>query len=310
MASSEPHSDRRRLGLVIVDYRSFADTRRAVASVLAGTWAPDRIVIVDNAGGIAATEVAALSPVATLISAPDNGGFARGVNLGVSALLQDGCTHLLVLNPDAELDPAATERLAAALDADPQLALVGPLIFEDAARTEPWFAGSDVQWAVGRMTHRRRLPAEGDRANATLPQPFITGCCWLIAAAAWQRLGPLSEAYFLYFEDTDFCQRAQRQGYRLGLVPGAVAIHRPSTTVGKHSPLYRYQFARNRIWFMRRWAPRPMLASFLAFTLAIKVPAAFLVFGIKDRDLPALRAFLQGTWHGLTRAPDATLRLG
>ncbi|HPA46524.1 MAG TPA: glycosyltransferase family 2 protein, partial [bacterium] len=44
---------------------------------------------------------------------------------------------------------------------------------------------------------------------------WVSGSCLLIAREALQAAGPWDEDYFLYFEDMDWCLRAQKAGYRV-----------------------------------------------------------------------------------------------
>lgn len=286
------------VGLVIVDYRSWEQTRCALAAALASSRQFDRIVIVDTGGATPCTDCRTLSDRIVLLRAERNGGFAYGVNLGLRVLQDAGVTHTMILNPDARPDPETLSVLLAALEKDPAIGIVAPVSFTDTGRRQTEFAGARAQWHLGRLAHRTRLrPSPEDITD----EPFVTACCWLLRMEVFEKVGPLPEGYFLYFEDTDYCQSVQRAGYRTVLARTAEIVHLGSQTVGRHSPLYRYQFARNRIWFMRRWARWDQMASFIVFTLLVKIPLAIVLFGLRDRDPAALRAFLWGTWEGLSK---------
>ena len=60
-----------------------------------------------------------------------------------------------------------------------------------------------------------------------------------------------------------------------------------------------YYFARNRIWFMRRWARWYHFLTFMIYTTTVKVPGALIVFGLIRRQPELVRAFFRGYRDGL-----------
>jgi GT2 family glycosyltransferase len=54
---------------------------------------------------------------------------------------------------------------------------------------------------------------------------------WIVGAAMWltpwgrDRVGLMSEKYFLYFEDVEWCHRAWKRGMQVWYVPSAVIMH-------------------------------------------------------------------------------------
>lgn len=285
-----------KVGLIIVDFRSWSESRGAIESALKSKRLFDFIVVVDNGGTVPERECRGLSERVTLIRAECNGGYAFGVNLGLRRLRADGATHALVLNPDARIREDTLEKLLKPLQDHANVAIVGPVIFSNEAETAIEFAGADALWHIGWIRQRSSLrSSDGSLSD----EPVLLGCCWLMRMALLDEVGELPEGYFLYFEEFDYCQSVRRRGYRLCVVPDARCVHHGSWSVKKNSPLFRYQVARNRVWFMRRWARADQYASFLLFTALVKVPLACLLFGLRDRDLAGLSAFLRGFWHGV-----------
>lgn len=58
----------------------------------------------------------------------------------------------------------------------------------------------------------------------------LLGACMLIPRAVWNKVGPLDEGYFLFLEETEWCQRAQKLGLRRVYYPYASVVH-----YGQHS---------------------------------------------------------------------------
>ena len=61
------------------------------------------------------------------------------------------------------------------------------------------------------------------------------------------------EKYNFYFEDTDFCEMAQRMGYKILNVYSAFSYHRRSATVTPMSANSYYYLKRGRIRFMIKY---------------------------------------------------------
>jgi hypothetical protein len=51
------------------------------------------------------------------------------------------------------------------------------------------------------------------------------GACMLVRRSAVDEVGPLDERFFLFSEETDWCYRFRRAGWRVVFYPGAEAVH-------------------------------------------------------------------------------------
>jgi GT2 family glycosyltransferase len=77
----------------------------------------------------------------------------------------------------------------------------------------------------------------------------------LIPIAALRQIGGFDPRFFIYWEETDWCVRAQRAGFRMRCVPAAVLYHKvPRHPLGP-SPRVLYYMTRNRILFLRKNLP-------------------------------------------------------
>jgi GT2 family glycosyltransferase len=72
----------------------------------------------------------------------------------------------------------------------------------------------------------------------------------LVRREVFERVGLLDEAFYLYFEEADWCLRVRRSGYRILAVPSSLAWHRVSATLGPTSPVIDYYMLRNHLRFI------------------------------------------------------------
>jgi hypothetical protein len=207
-----------------------------------------RVLVVENGPG----PMPRASPEVAVLRLAENRGYAGGMNEGIAWLRREGCDRFLLLNNDAALEEGSLRRLAEALD-DPALAAVGPVVLRASdgkvesmgARLEP-------------RTGRSRLEGHGRRADkgqGIRPVESLSGAAFMLRAEALDRVGPLDEAYFHSFEDTDWCGRARAAGFALGVVQGATVRHGGGRTLGGRSADRLYYAARNHLRAAERLAP-------------------------------------------------------
>lgn len=215
---------------------------------------------------------AAPSAALTLLRSDFNGGYAHGVNAGLSLLLRAHELGLFwILNPDCEATPEAAARY---LDhgADGKFALMcgrtlyrepPGLIQTDGGRVNRW-TGVCSSVNAGRAPDLTAMP---DVASID----FVTGANLVASRPFIECAGLMSEDYFLYYEEVDWAFR--RGDLPLRLVEDVIVYHHGGTSIGsgtasrRASPFAWYFNTRNRIRFLRRH--RPLAVPFaLAHALA------------------------------------------
>lgn len=194
--------------VVTVLYRSEAVIDAALTSVPAGVTR----IAVDNASPDRSAERAAAAG-ARVIANDCNLGFGAGCNRGVEAV---ETPYTLFLNPDARLSPGSLNRLIEQLEADPQAAAAAPLL---SSRGRVQMPRRSSLISVDRPHSFTEMPVE------TTDVGFLSGAALLVRTETFRALGGFDERIFLYLEDDDLCTRLSGAGYRLLLVPGAVAAH-------------------------------------------------------------------------------------
>lgn len=226
------------LTVSIINYRTGDMTLACVRSVLADLGEiPARVVVVDNCSGDGSADqieawIAAQSPAVpvTLVRSETNSGFSGGHNQGMATA---PAQFYLILNSDALIRPGFFAALLDAARAHPGAGLLAPqLEFDDGTRQVSCFRfpspASELirAAATGVIT---RLLARYAVPLAMPPAPEQIGwasfACILLRGDMVQAIGPMDEGYFLYFEDTEYCLRARRAGWRIAYIPKARAVH-------------------------------------------------------------------------------------
>ncbi|HMK96517.1 MAG TPA: hypothetical protein VK425_03160, partial [Acidimicrobiales bacterium] len=89
----------------------------------------------------------------------------------------------------------------------------------------------------------------------------LSGVAMVTRMETWRHIGPFAGPFFAYYEDMDWCWRAQLQGMTLKYDPAAIVEHRRSASSGgEHDPGVRVMAERNRTLSLVRNGPRRLVA--------------------------------------------------
>ncbi len=230
------------IAVVIVTYKSAPLTINSIASIERERTTCKlriRVIVVDNASGDleAIARASAINDWAswvTLIEAPKNGGFAYGNNLGIERAYKAGIpSYLYLLNPDTEVRAGAIASLVSFLEAHPNAGIAGsgienpdgsewPIAFRFPTLLSELSGGLETG-LVTRLLRRWEVPQRMSRTAQ--PIDWVSGASLMIRPALLAAIGGLDENYFLYFEETDLCFRANRAGFSTWYVPEARIMH-------------------------------------------------------------------------------------
>jgi rhamnosyltransferase len=247
---------------VIAVIVTFEPVREALLGLLAAL-APqvDKVVLVDNGSAepIRSWLLAAEGGAALSIFLGANLGLAAGQNIGIAKARELGAAFVLLSDQDSLPAPdmvacllaAAREKLAEGC----RLAAVGPRYFDT-------LQGSLRPFVRVRHLRVRRFDC-GD-ADSVVEVDHLIASGSLIPVSALDAVGPMTEALFIDYVDTEWSLRAWRKGYRSFGVCRATMRHglgeKPNYFFGRyvpvHSPLRHYYLFRNAIWLYRQdWIP-------------------------------------------------------
>ncbi len=236
------------LTVILLNWNAAADTIRCLQAI--GQWPHLQpvIIVVDNASADGSAEkIAAIAPHVHLIRNTANLGFAGGNNRGIQAALALGNAPILLLNNDAQMEEQDVLQLLETLEANPQIGLIGPLLFDGENRERLLAAGS-TDPALHHQSHNHRLPSGGPVHRVEC----IPGTALLIRAEVFRLVGLLEEAYFFGSEVADFCLLAARHGYQNAIDTRARAYHTLERSSRFRSTLYPYYIIRNRFLLIKR----------------------------------------------------------
>lgn len=196
------------VSVIVVAYGPVEHLRRCLAS-LSGCFP---VTVVDNGMSDEAAGVCARAGAA-YIRPPRNLGFGAAINVALSS--RSGY-DVLLLNPDAEIEPSAVRLLHRRLRSAGDLAAVAPKLLNTDGSPQK------VEWPVpSPRTVWADVIGRADRSQLR----FLSGAVLMLRAECLESIGVFDERFFLYAEETDWQVRAQKAGWRIAVVDEACAVH-------------------------------------------------------------------------------------
>ncbi|MFE4105233.1 glycosyltransferase [Almyronema epifaneia] len=231
------------------------------------------IIVVNNAADD--LEIKTLSKVyksLTVIETGENLGFGGGCNRGLSWIYQQNPhAYVWLINPDTTLDANAISYVKRCLKKYPKLAILGTRIRDSGGNA--WFEiGRFNPWS-GAVTHLQpRFQLAGqqhlDSASSLIVQSrWVSGCSLVVNLSQFQICPAFDENMFLYYEDSEFCERYRRQGKLVAVTQAALVTHAVSATTGQYPRLKLAHATFSKLYFLKKYGLPSALFLNLAYLL-------------------------------------------
>jgi len=269
--SAEKEHKTPRIAIVIVNYQTgdLILEHLQKADVQAAAYPGSYIVIVDNAspnddGEMLMREIETRSwkTSISVIASEKNGGFAAGNNVALRNILGENnpVDYVFLQNPDAYPHEGGFKRLVEFMEKTPKAGIAGARLegldkIPEVSAFRFFSIASDLISAA-RTGIITKIFSD---ALVTPPQQegvfevdWLCGAAVLIRREVFADVGLLDEAYFLYYEETDFMLQAKRQGWQRWYVSDAHYTH----MIGQSSGVKHGKSKEKRIpdyWFDSRY---------------------------------------------------------
>jgi GT2 family glycosyltransferase len=304
------------LSIVVVSWNTRELLLACLASIereiLGGSAVPRlalETLVVDNGSEDGSAEAARDGfPWVEVIALSENLGFSGGCNVG---LRRAKGRHVLLLNSDTVVLAGAVERCVAYLDAHPDVGIVGPQLLHPDGRLQnsihahPRLLTELGPRGVLETLLPGRFPSKRFHHAEPIDVPAVLGAAFFVRRSVLEEVGLLSEDYFLFLEETDYCLRVLQAGYRVVHVPDARIVHVFGASSKKRLPAEtRIEYQRSLLLFFRKHRGPLATALLLALRAAkallyvvVRAPGALVSRRLRERwdqDRRVLAWYLQG----------------
>lgn len=244
-------------GLVIDCLRTLAPQREQLPGL--------RAILVENASGDHSTGLFEQAIAredwdwVELVNAPVNRGFAAGNNVALRILADRPGEFVWLLNPDTLALPGSALALVEFLNAHPSAGIVGSKLlnpddsFQTSAFRFPGVLGEFENGVrLGIVTKAlQRFRVSMPESHSPHRADWVSGASLMLRREVLEEIGLMNERFFLYFEETEYCHRTARAGWKIWHVPESRVTHiagQSTGITGDHAPPKR----RPAYWFDSR----------------------------------------------------------
>jgi GT2 family glycosyltransferase len=258
------------LSIVIVTYNSAQVICDCLASIPGG-WETLRAlretlrvcdevetIVVDNGSADGTVDLIRDEfPWVRLFAGHGNLLFAGGNNYGFK---QATAPLIFMLNPDTVVHPGALKALVEFANTHPEAGMIAPRVVNpDGSLQHNTFRFPDLKQAffgffemlapLDSPQNGRYLPEDYDRVREA---EHILGATLLFRRELYEQLPGMDEQFGIYFEETDWCYRARRAGWKLLYTPAATITHLGAHSTSRNPEKSSAQFYKSQSYFYRK----------------------------------------------------------
>jgi len=282
------------LSIVLLSNNRREDTLACLASLFRSDYVDFKVIVLDN-GSVdgSVSEIRNQYPHIQMIPLTENLGYAGNNNIGVKLALEQGAEWILILNDDTVLESTCLANLMHGMVANPEIGIAGPMVYH--------FNEPDVIQSAGGIlgkywnsSHLGQNELDRGQYSKLHSVDWISGCAILVRRAVIEQVGMLDPNYFLYWEETEWCLRASRAGWKIAHIPQAKLWHKGVQRNYQPKPYVTYYITRNHLFTLAKHHA-PLLVWIYTLLEIVRTLVSWTVkprwrFKRKHRD---------AMWHGL-----------
>lgn len=242
------------LSVVIVNWNTRDLVLRCLGHLF-GLRLPDtkEVWVVDNGSQDGSPEaIRRAFPQVHLLENDRNQGFAKAAN---RALRRCNGPYVMLLNTDCFPEEGAIKTLMTAMQGDPRAGIAGGALLHPDGRPQhsfgvaPTLATELLHKGLLQTLLPRRFPSKRYPPQKATEVEAVLGAFLMVRRQAWMEVGGLDEGFFFFLEETEWCLRMRRAGWRVLHVPEARAIHLQGQSAERDPAGARVEYYRSRYRF-------------------------------------------------------------
>jgi len=245
------------LSIIIVNWNTKDLLLQCLESLCQGAKGIEKeIFVVDNSSSDGSgTAVRKRFPEINLIENQVNLGFARANNQAFS--LSSG-EYLLLLNPDTQVRGDAIEKMVAFMNNQPKTGIAGAQLLnvdgskQNSIANFPSLATELLNKSFLRWLFPEKFPGKETDYPGPVEVDSVIGACMMVRQKAMEQVGLLDEDYFLFLEETDWCYRMKKAGWKIYHIPQAEILHFQGKSAEAEKGKARIEYYRSRYHYFSK----------------------------------------------------------
>ena len=249
------------VAIILVNYNGLNDTIECIESIKKSIYDDYKIIVVENASDdidiIQQNEYIKVN--ADLIILKENLGFSGGNNQGILfAKERYNPDYYFLLNNDTVIEKFTINYMLKAFDKYYRVGIVTCRIPYYKKRNYLWNGEGSFDDKLG-IADQPYMGKKSTEDEYECIVNFASGCAMLISKDVVKDVGVLSEKYFMYAEDTDYCCRVRNANYNIVYTNNGIVYHKVSASTGEDSDFQIYYMFRNNCFIIKQYSVYPIL---------------------------------------------------
>jgi hypothetical protein len=304
------------VSIIIVNRNTRDILRDCLSSVFKQTQGIEfEVIVIDNGSSDRSIEmVEAEFPQVIVIANAENRGFAAANNQGIAVAKG---RYVLLLNSDTIILDDVIKKTVLFADAHREAAVVCCRVLNtDKTLQQTCFMFPSVLNMLLAATYLYKLFPQNRffgrermtwwNRDSVSEVDVATGCFMLVRRQAIEKIGLMDERFFVYGEETDWCYRFKKNGWKIMFAPGAQIIHYGGQTSRQMTRKFRWQLEGSKLIFMKlhrsRWEFQ-LARFFSAVFLILRVPYWLAVAALRNQKrkmaIQNAKTYLLGSFYCL-----------
>jgi GT2 family glycosyltransferase len=273
-----------------------------------------QVIVIDNASTDGSTNMINCEfTQVTVLANTKNLGFAAANNQGIK---KTSSRYILLLNSDTVILDNAIAKTVVFADAHPNAAVIGCRVLNSDKTLQPtcFMFPSLLNMLLSTTYLYKLFPRNKffgrermswwDRDDARQVD-VVTGCFMLVRREAIEQIGLLDDSFFMYGEETDWCYRFKKGGWKIMFTPQAEITHLGRASSKKNAFQMSLQLRGSILQFVHKhhsWLYYVLSCILVWIFFAIRIQAWSIKYLINRSDdcKEQLKIYKAGMWRLLS----------
>ena len=286
------------IATILINWNGFKDSKECIQSLLKVRYPHNKIIIVDNASTDDSLSLLKkeFGKKVHFIENKSNLGFTGANNKGFEYAFKHKFDYIFVLNNDTIVDKNIfTAFLSQFGNCSSNLGILSPKIYNYYKPEQIESKGGIIDIIKSRnypLSYGRKESEYAKRTDIPYEITFASGSAMFIKSEVLKKIGFFDKDYFAYYEDQDFCFKANKAGFKIMYCPLARVWHKVSASTGGYkNPTALALSTRNRIKFALKNGSIAQKTMFLLYFIGYYTPV-YSIWTLLNGDFTRLNAFL------------------
>lgn len=283
---------------VTLNWNGKYETLQCLKSLSNCNYSNLKIVVVDNnSADDSIEEISLRFPEVKILANSENLGYSEGLNRGIEYSFSNGAENVLIINNDAIIDSNSIDELVKISVNEAKVGFVtGKIYFKDnPKKLQKVGKGNHPLYIVGPNLGKNELDV--GQYDKITEYDFVDDVMLLVTKNLYETIGAYNPEFFFLYEETDWCIRARKAGFKIFFTPNAKAWHSLSASGGgPKNVTSTFFWFRNRILFQKFHSNNKQWSLFIIYLFPNILKSFIFMFSKNQisRILPMIKGTLSG----------------